>query len=58
MQEQQPQFIDYLDILVKWRKFLIKVWFVVCFLAAGYSLMMPKTFTASATMFPPSQDDG
>lgn len=58
MEDKQPQFIDYFAILVNWRNFLIKVFFIVCFIAAGYSLMMPKTFEANATIFPPSQDDG
>lgn len=58
MEEKKPKLIEYLSIIVKWRRFLAKVFFTVCFIAAAFSLMMSKTFNASATILPPTQDDG
>jgi uncharacterized protein involved in exopolysaccharide biosynthesis len=54
MEKKEFNFIDYLFILVKRRKLIIVNFFIVTILTAAYSLIMPKTFTASTVVLPPA----
>jgi len=58
MEKTKINFIDYLSMLIKWRKFIIINFFIVFIIAAGISLTLPKWFTASTTILPPSADGG
>ncbi len=58
MEKKQITFIDYLSVLIKWRKFIVINFFVVCVIAAVISLILPKWFTASTTIMPPTSDGG
>lgn len=58
MEKNQITFLDYLSVLLKWRKFIIINFFVVCVIAAAISLILPKWFTASTTIMPPTSDAG
>ncbi|MFQ5707889.1 MAG: GumC family protein [bacterium] len=53
---KNPTIIDYIAVVVKWRKMIIVNFFVVTLLTAAYSLVMPKTFTAITTILPPSEE--
>ncbi|MCF7805433.1 MAG: hypothetical protein K9N46_06150 [Candidatus Marinimicrobia bacterium] len=46
-------FIDYLYMLVKHRWLIIINGLIFCLIAAVYSLLMPKTYTAHVTIMPP-----
>lgn len=56
MGDKSNHIIDILDILVKWRKVIISIFFVVCFITAAITLIMPKTYTAKTVMLPPTSD--
>lgn len=57
MQGQKAGFIDYLYLIVKWRKFIIVNFFVVAIITAIITLVVPKKYTAKTTILPPSDDD-
>lgn len=44
---------DYLAVLVKWRKFIVLNFVVVCVIATGFSFLLPKWYRAKATLLPP-----
>ena len=46
---------DYIHILVKWRKFILLNFVIVCICAAGISLILPKWYTAKTTILPPEE---
>jgi len=56
MKQKEIGFIDNLYIIVKWRKSLITTFFIVCFIAAGISLIIPKVHRAHTTIFPPVEE--
>jgi len=56
MEARKASFIDYLSILVKWRKFIIINFFIIAFITAAISLIMPKTYTAKTTILPPTEE--
>ena len=53
MKKNQIGIIDYLYILVKWRKLLIVNFIFVCLVAAIISSVIPKWYTAKTTILPP-----
>ena len=57
MAQGKTTLLDYLYILVKWRKFIIINFFVVCFIAAGVSLILPKWYRAEITILPPTVEN-
>jgi len=56
MNQQKANIIDYLYVFVKWRKFIILNFFVVCIVTAAVTLIMPKTYTAKTVLLPPTTD--
>lgn len=48
----------YLAAIARWRNIIIVNFLIVCFLAAGITLLMPKWYQASTTIMPPKQDIG
>ena len=46
--------LDYIHFLVRWRYIIILNFIVICLLAIGASLIIPKTYRASATILPAS----
>jgi tyrosine-protein kinase Etk/Wzc len=56
MSQDRGNFIDYLYVLIKWRKQIIITFFVVCFIAAGVSLVLPKVHRGVTTVMPPTDD--
>lgn len=58
MEKKDFSFVDYLYVLVKWRKTILVNFLVVAVLVAAYSLIMPKTYSTSATVMLPGSGDG
>lgn len=51
--EEEISILDYLQILVRWRKMIVGVVFVACLVAVVVSFLLPKGYTARATILPP-----
>lgn len=49
---------DYVSVLKKYKTFIIVNTLVLTAIFAGYTLIMPQTFTAGATLLPPEKNDG
>lgn len=49
---EKVSFLDYIHRLVTWRKSLIINFIIVCVLAVGLSLIVPKTYMGNATVLP------
>ncbi len=47
--------LDYLNVLVKRRRMIVRNAFYAAVLMAGISLVLPKTYTATATLLPPDE---
>lgn len=58
MENKTNNLIDFLYVLVKWRKLIIINFIIVSFLAAGISLMLPHVYKANTTVLPSSEDTG
>ena len=58
MERTKSTFIDYVGVLVKWRKFIIIHCFIVCVLSAGISLVVPIWYRSSTTILPQAADEG
>ena len=56
MAKKNVSFLDFLSVLVKWRKFIIINFFVVCLITAIISLIIPKWYKSTATILPPSSE--
>lgn len=52
--KQTISLVDYIEILVKWRKLLIINVIIITFVAAVLSFLLPQKYTARATILPPS----
>ncbi|MBN1348200.1 hypothetical protein JXJ21_02205 [candidate division KSB1 bacterium] len=57
MPSPKVAFIDYLHTFISWRKQIIISFIIVCIIAAGISLLLPKAYKASATVYPASQEE-
>jgi uncharacterized protein involved in exopolysaccharide biosynthesis len=53
MSREKQNVWDYLTVIVKWRKLILVNFIVVCVLASIVSLILPKWYTAKATLLPP-----
>lgn len=51
-------FLDYINILVKWRKFIIKTTVLVVILVILGSFLLKSKYTASTTILPPNMQQG
>jgi len=56
MQTKKITTLDYLSVLIKWRKAIIINGFIICLIVAAITLIVPKWYTASTTILPPSAD--
>jgi tyrosine-protein kinase Etk/Wzc len=54
MEEKQITLIDYLKPLIKYRRFIIWFWIIAVVLSVLISLILPKTYIATAIIAPPS----
>lgn len=48
--------IRYIEIIVKWKKFIIFSTLIICTMVAVYSLLVDKKYQSSAKILPPRQD--
>ncbi len=48
--------IKYLELIVKWKKFIIYSTLIICTIVAIYSLLVEKKYQSSAKILPPRQD--
>ena len=51
---EQLTFTEVMNILINWKKTILLNVFYISLLIAVISLILPKTFTASAVLMPPS----
>lgn len=58
MDREEKNVVDYLYVLVKWRKQILITFFIVCFIAAAISLVLPKVHRGVTTIMPPADDSG
>jgi len=58
MNNREFGFIDILNILVQWRRFILVNFLVVCLIAGGISCLLPKWYRAKTTILPPSEEGG
>jgi uncharacterized protein involved in exopolysaccharide biosynthesis len=49
--------IRFLDIVARWKKFILIIVLVVTFLAAGISFLLPRWYKGSATILPPKNQN-
>ena len=55
--QKKPDFLDYLSVLLKWRRFIIINVLVVTLIAVMTSLLLPKWYRATASVLPPKEPD-
>lgn len=55
-EKKSASLIDYLEIIVKWRKFIIRNVIIVTVAAVIISLLLTQVFTATATILPPNPE--
>jgi uncharacterized protein involved in exopolysaccharide biosynthesis len=53
MENKELKFWDYFAVLVKWRRLITINFLVVCLIAVAASFILPKWYTAKATLLPP-----
>ena len=58
MSAQEYNLIDYLKVLKRWKKFIFLNVFVITLFAIILSLIIPKTYRASAVLMPPLMQPG
>ena len=55
--ESERNILDYIYVLVRWRRMILTCFFAVTLVTAGISLILPKAYRAYARVYPP-QDTG
>ena len=58
MSAQEYNLIDYLKVLKRWKNFIFLNVFVITLFAIILSLIIPKTYRASAVLMPPLTQTG
>lgn len=53
---KKTSLVDYLEVIIKWRKFILRNVFVVAIATAIISLLLTWKFTATATILPPNPE--
>jgi tyrosine-protein kinase Etk/Wzc len=53
-QEKSSSFIDYLTVVFKWRRFIIRIFLIITIAAVVISLILPLQYTATTTILPPN----
>lgn len=56
MEDKNLNIIDYISVLVRWRKLVVINFIIFTFSTAIISIIIPKTFTAQTTILPPSEE--
>ncbi|MBN2354702.1 hypothetical protein JXO59_01235 [candidate division KSB1 bacterium] len=58
MKTQAYSLIDLTGILVKWKKFILRNFIIVCVIMVIISLVVPRWYRANTILLPPSEDSG
>ncbi|MCH8068556.1 MAG: hypothetical protein IID16_04705 [Candidatus Marinimicrobia bacterium] len=58
LEAQEVNLLDYVKVLVKWRKLIVTNFFVVSLLATVLSFIMAKTYQSAAVLMPPISQSG
>ena len=56
MKEKRASLMDYLEVTIAWRKFIIRNIIIITLAAILVSFLLVKKYTATATMLPPSTE--
>ena len=56
MASEKRNLLDYIYVLVKWRRLIVVPVLVVAAATAGVSLVLPKAWTARTTLLPPEEE--
>ncbi|KPK62673.1 hypothetical protein AMJ83_10145 [candidate division WOR_3 bacterium SM23_42] len=56
MKRKKTSLIDYLEVIVAWRRFIIRNVIILTLAATLISFLLVKKYTATATMLPPSSE--
>ena len=54
----EQNLLDYLFVLVRWRRFIMVSTLTVTITAVGTSLVLPQTWTAQTKLLPPEEEGG
>jgi uncharacterized protein involved in exopolysaccharide biosynthesis len=54
---QEPNIIQYLDILIRWKKFIIVNFLIVCVTTVLIVFLLPRWYKSTASLLPPKQSD-
>jgi tyrosine-protein kinase Etk/Wzc len=54
---QEPNFIRYAGILIRWKRFIIINFIAVLLLATAISFILPRWYKSTASLLPPKQPD-
>ena len=54
---EERNLLDYIYVLVKWRRLIVSTVISVVIVVAVISLIMPKTWTATTILIPPEDED-
>lgn len=52
--KESSSFINYLAVVFKWRRFIVKIFVIVALVSAVISLMIPVQYTSTTTILPPN----
>ncbi|NIR48954.1 hypothetical protein GWO43_11010 [candidate division KSB1 bacterium] len=55
--EEEIDLLDYLNVIIKRRRMIVRNAFVAAILMALISLVLPKTYTATTTLLPPDEGE-
>ena len=58
MEKKEISLIHYLYVIIKWRRFLIINFLIVCIIAGALCFIVPRSFVASTTILPPQEKAG
>ena len=58
MEEREIDLLDYLRVLLKWRKLILSIFIATCVGVGAISFLLPKWYTAKATVLPPQEQVG
>lgn len=53
-ERKSSSLVDYLTVIIKWRRFIIKTFLITAIAALIISLIIPYKYTATATILPPN----
>jgi tyrosine-protein kinase Etk/Wzc len=58
MKASEMNLIEFMAILAKWKKFILRNFLIVCLVVVMITMMLPRFYTAGTTILPPTGDTG